>query len=156
MGFKLGFEAKLYRQSTGTREAWPEGSGVPASLVEITNVKDLNFSQDHEEVDVSTRAGGGYKQTAAGLKNASIEFGMVYDTADAGFLAIQAAYQARANIALAALDGDVEVAGTQGLWADWQVIGFQKSEALGEAQMVNVTLKPGRSDVPPEWVTVQT
>ena len=140
MGIKMGFEAKLYR-NTGSYESpvWNE----------VENVKDLTSGGDAEEVDVTT---------VAGLKDASVEFDMVWDTEDADFSAFQDAFfattPAEKCIEVAVMDGDIAVAGSEGLRATMAVTNFSRNEALGEALAVSVTLKPTYADNPPEWYVV--
>src|SRR5512146_2031330 len=107
---KLGLDAKLYYCAAGI-------GGTP-EWTELTNVKNVTLSLQKGEADVTTRANNGWKATAGTLKEGSIEFEMVWDTEDAGFTAIQTAYFTNGTIGLAAMDGDVETVGSQGLWAD--------------------------------------
>lgn len=151
--FILGLNAKAYRLTTGTRAAWP-ASGAPASLEEMANVKDVTINLETGEADVTTRGGSGWRQTAATLKDGSVEFEMIWDPGDADFAAIQSAWANGTNIAMAFLDGASDTAGVQGLWADFQITNFSVSQALEEAITVSVTAKPARSDVAPAWVTV--
>ena len=78
MGVKLGLDAKLYR-NTGTQAApvWNE----------IKNVKDVTLNLEAGEADVTTRGNAGWRATVATLKDGSIEFDMVWDTADDDFSA---------------------------------------------------------------------
>jgi hypothetical protein len=147
MGAKLGMEAKLYR-NTGTYE-------IPM-WVELTNVKDLTLNLEKGEADVTTRANAGWKATAATLKEGSIEFEMVWDTADAGFTAIKDAWFNNATIEMAVLDGPIAQAGSQGLRASFAVINFSRKEPLEEAITVSVTIKPTYAEHAPEWMTVQS
>lgn len=153
MGTLLGLDAKLYRLSTGTRAAWP-GTGSPSNLDEIPNVRDLTLNLSRAEADVTTRGSNGWRVTVGALKDASLEFEMVWDPADTDFVAIRDAFMNGTTIALAALDQAKATTGAQGLWADWRVTGFSKTEPLEDAQKVSVTIKPSYSAVPPEWVTV--
>jgi hypothetical protein len=66
---KLGMEAKLYRNT---------GSYAAPTWSEMTNVKDLTLNL---EADVTTRGNAGWRATIAALKDGSIEFEMVWDTA---------------------------------------------------------------------------
>ena len=155
MSKKRGKDAKLYYLSTGTRAAWP-ASGPPDNLTEITNCRDLKIGFEKTEIDASTRASS-YEAILTGLKKAPLEWGMVYDTADTAYQAIRDAFFNDTVIALAVLDGDADTAGTQGFWADWEILKFEEDEALEGAYLVNVSAKPsGRSDVAPARVTVGT
>lgn len=154
MGFKLGLDAKIYRQTSGTRAAWPATESAP-NLSEITNVRDVTVNMTKAEADATTRGSGGWKQTVATLKDASVDFEMVWDTADTHFTAIQESFTSQnTSIALAILDGVSTVEDTQGLWADFMVTGFEKQEPLEGVQMVKVTVKPTYSAVAPAWITV--
>ena len=145
MGFKLGMEARLYR-NTGTYET--------PTWTEIDNVKDVTLNLETGEADVTTRANNGWRATAATLKDGSVEFEMVWDTADAGFTAIQEAYFDNTSIEFAIMDGDIATSGTQGLRATMAVTNFSRNEPLEEAITVSVTIKPTYADNAPEWMEV--
>ena len=61
---------------------------------------------------------------------------------DAGFTAIKDAWFGNTSIEFAILDGDVGVAGSQGLRGTFSVTKFSRSEPLEEALSVSVTAKP--------------
>jgi len=145
MSAKLGMEAKLYR-NTGSYESpvWAE----------VENVKDLALNLEAGEADVTTRANDGWRATIATLKDASVEFGMVWDTEDADFSAIQDAYFDGTSIEFAVMDGDIETEGSEGLRATMAVTAFSRDEPLEEAITVTVTIKPTYADNPPEWYVV--
>jgi hypothetical protein len=147
MAVKLGSEAKLYFCAAGIGET-PEWT-------EITNVKDLTLNVEQGEADVSTRGAGGWKATIGTLKDAVIEWEMVWDTADEGFEAVRDAFFGGTLLGLAVMDGDIEEAGSEGLWADCAILKFDRSEALEEAITVSVTAKPTYSANPPEWKTIE-
>lgn len=157
---KMGFKAQLYYLPTGTRASWgTTTAGVttgaaPAGLAVCGNTRDLTLNLSKAEADATTRNNNGWKAILAGLKEGSIEFEMLWDTADAAFTAFFNAWLNDTNIGVAALDGDKATAGSQGLWADFQVIGFTKKEPLNEPQSVSITMKPGYSTVAPQWVSV--
>jgi hypothetical protein len=145
MAVKLGLDAKLYR-NTGTFPApvWDE----------IKNVKDVTLNLEAGEADVTTRGNAGWKATVATLKDGSVEFEMVWDTADTDFAAIRDAFLNKTPIDLAVLDGDVTITGTQGLRADFMVTKFTRSEPLEEAITASVTVKPTYSPNAPSWMIV--
>jgi hypothetical protein len=153
MGHKLGIEGVLYYLSgTNARVAW-SGTGQ-AGLTALGNTKDVTLNLEKGEADTTTRTNNGWKATVGTLKEASIEWEMVWDTDDAGFTAMQTAWLNDTNIALAVLDGAHNVTGSQGLWADCQIISFSRSEPLEEAMSVKVTAKPAYSALAPEWAKV--
>jgi len=134
---KLGMEAKLFYGVAGATAA-----------TELTNVKDVTLNLESGEADVTTRGNAGWRATVGTLKTGSVEFEMIWDSADAGFAAIKDAYFNNTPIALAILDG----VGGEGLDADFSITNFSRKEALEEAITVSVTAKPTYSTRAPAWV----
>ena len=135
MAFRLGKDAKAY--IAGATAGF-------ANLVEMTNVKDLTLNHETGEADTTTRANAGWRSTMATLREATAEFEMVWDSADANFAKIQAAWMASTTLEAAFLTGDVAGApdpGIQGPYAHWSVTNFSRSEPLEEAITVSVTMK---------------
>jgi len=146
MSVVLGKDAKLYFCA--------DGIGGTPQWTELSNVKNVSVNLQKGEADVTTRGNNGWKASVGTLKEGSIEFEMVWDTEDAGFEAVSAAYFGDTLIGIAAMDGDIIEAGRRGLWADMAVIDFSQEEPLEEALSVKVTLKPTYSANPPEWKTI--
>ena len=137
MAVVLGLDAVLYRGTAGSQAA-----------TEVTNVKDLSINLESGEADVTTRATEGWKASVATLKEASLEFGVLYDTADADFNAFQSAYFSNTPLALFITDGN-----GSGLDADFSITGFDLTQNLEEAMTVSVKAKPTASTRAPQWVT---
>ena len=97
---------------------------------------------------VTTRGNGGWKATVATLKDASVEFEMIWDTGDAGFTAIKNSYFNNTAISLLILDAATS---GQGLDADFMVTKFTREEPLDEAIVVKITAKPTLSTRSPSW-----
>ena len=145
MAIRLGLNAKLYRNT---------GSYASPTWNEIGNVKDVTLNLESAEADVTVRANNGWRATVPTLKDASVEFEMVWDTEDADFEAIKDAYLGNTTIEILALDGPVSgtgSSGNQGLRATCSVTAFSRSEPLEEALSVSVTLKPAYAVNAPEW-----
>lgn len=142
----LGFEAKMYYQT--------DGAGGSAGWNLIDNVKDLSSNVSADEVEVTTRGGAGWKQFLAGLKDAGVSFDMVWDTGDAAFTAIKDAWLNGTLLGFQILDGANDADGSQGLQGDFYVTGFERTENVAEALMVNVTLKPAYSATAMTWLEV--
>lgn len=142
MSIKLGLDAKLYRNT-----------GSPGSLLWqlVSNVRDVTLNLETGEADVTTRGNVGWRATAGTLKDASIEFEMVWDTEDYHFVAFKDAFFGGSPVELLVMDDDASIAGSQGLQALCQIINFTRSEALEEAVAVSVTAKPTYSGSPPSW-----
>ena len=128
MAYKLGLDAQLFHGTAGQ-----------TASSEMKNCKDVTLNLETGEADITTRAAEGWRITAATLKEASLEFEMVWDTSDAGFKAIKDAYFNNTAIALFASDGD------------FVVTSFSRSEPLEEALTVSVTCKPTLVTRAPTW-----
>jgi len=137
-------DAKLYR-NTGTYAA--------PTWVEVSNVKDVTLNLEKGEADVTTRANAGWRATVGTLKDASIEFQMVWDTVDAGFDAIRQAFFNNTPLEFAVMDGDITDPDSEGLRATFDIFNFTRNEALEEAILVDVSIKPTYADNAPEWIT---
>jgi len=145
MAVKLGLDAKLYRNTaTFAAPTWNE----------IKNVKDVTLNLEAGEADVTTRGNNGWRATVATLKDGSVEFEMVWDSADDDFGSIRDAFLNKTALDLAVMDGDIATAGSQGLRASCMITNFSRNEALEEAITVSVTAKPTYSANPPSWLSV--
>lgn len=159
MGALLGKEAKFYTATTRATwgavgsDGYTHEGAAPSGLTEVKDIRDLSFPISTGEADVSTR-GSDWEQTLATMKKASIDFEMVYDTSDAGLIKIQSCFFTKANLPVAVLDGDKATVGTRGFWLDAMVTKFEVQQPLEGGQMVQISLKPGYSSVPPEPVKV--
>ena len=136
MAVVLGLDAVLLRGPAGS-----------TGSTEVKNVKDLTLNLESGEADVTTRATSGWKASIATLKEASLEFGILYDTEDADFTAFRDAYFSNTALALFVTDGN-----GSGLDADWSITGFSVEQPLEEAVTVSVTAKPTASTRAPAWV----
>lgn len=143
MGVRLGMEARLYRNAASY--------GTP-TWTEVANVKDVTLNLEKGEADVTTRANGGWRAKVGTLKEASIEFQMVWDTDDAGFAAVQAAFFGNTPIEFAVMSGPMTDPDSEGLRATCEVFSFTRNEALEEAIMVDVSIKPTYAAHAPAWI----
>ena len=151
MAFVLAENAKLYYNT---------GSYATPTWSEICNVKDLTLSLEKDEVDVTTRCSGGFKEYSDGLLDANVTFNMLYDPTDAAFTALQSAFFGKSAVEFAVMDGALPPASgetSQGLRATCMVKSFSRSESLGEALMTDVAIRPvANDDAAPEWHSVTT
>ncbi len=142
MAIRLGMDAKLYFKVGG--------QGGAGSWTLLTNVKDVTLSLEAGEADVTTRANNGWRATVATLKEATVEWEMVWDTGDAGFAAVKDAFLGNDVIGLQVLD-DTTPSG-EGLQADFMIVNFSRNEALEEAITVSVSAKVTYSTSAPTWL----
>lgn len=144
--FKLGMNAKIY-----------QGVGATAlgSLTVMDNVRDVTLNCDADEADVSSRANSGWKGVAAALRSGSVDFELLWKTADPGFIAIRNTYLGantapyQSTLELAILDGERGTSGVEGLKGRFSIISFSRSEPLTGAITVTVTAKLTEFD---RWV----
>lgn len=136
---KFGMDAKTY---------YSVGGQSGGSWVELTNIRDLTLSLESGEADLTTRANNGWRAIVATLKEANVEWEMVWDTDDPGFTAIKDAWFNKQPIGLKLLDRE----NGEGLQADFAILSFSRSEPLEEGITVSVTAKPTYSATPPSWI----
>ena len=136
MAIVLGLNAKLFRGEAGTTAG-----------EEVKNIKDVTLNLESGEADVTTRANDGWRASVATLKEASLEFSILYDTEDPDYNAFANAYFKNTPLSLFVSDG----AGT-GLDADFSITSFSVEQPLEEALSVSVTAKPTASTRAPEWL----
>ena len=146
MSIKYGIDGKLYHCVAGI--------GATPAWLEMSNVKNLSLNMSAGEADVTTRGNGGFKATAALLKEASIEWESIWDPADTALQVIKAAFIARTHVGLAIMDGPVATVGSEGLWADCAITGFNRDENLEGAMVIKITAKPTYSANAPLWKVV--
>lgn len=145
MALVVAENAKLYYNS---------GSYGSPTWVEVSLAKDVTLNLEKSDIDVTTRGSGGFTEYANGLIDASIEFSCLYNTADAAFQAVRDAFINKTNIEMLVLDGSTGTSGSQGLRAIMLVGSFTRNETLGEALMVDVSMKPvANDDSVPAWYT---
>jgi hypothetical protein len=146
MAIVLGLNAKLYR-NTGTfsTPVWNE----------IDIARDVTLTLESSEADVSSRVSQ-WRATAAALKDASIEFQMVWDQAHADLVAVKDAWVNNTDLELLVLDGSSATTGNSGLRAICRIFSFTRNEALEEALTVDVVAKPSYAAAAqvPTWYTV--
>lgn len=147
MALVLGLNAKLWIAETTSGQ----GEGT-YNLV--TNARNVTMSLEAAEADVTTRANAGWRANVPTLKDASVEFEMMYDTADSRFEEVQEAFLDGNDLWVKVLDGGTTHTGGSGLKALCRVTSFSISQGLEEAVTVSVTLKPTYttdSNKAPSW-----
>lgn len=142
----IGLSCKLYYD--------PAGIGSTPTWVEITNAQDVGLPLTADEVEASTRGGGGFKQFLAGLIDAGITWTMVWVDGDTDITALRTAFLSRAPIGLAVMTGGIAAAGSEGLWLDVIVTGFDRQEPLNGAVTVAITVKPALTENTPQWKVI--
>lgn len=144
MSYRIGLDAKIH-VNTGTYAS--------PTWAEIEDAQDVTLTLEASEAEI-TRRGSGWRATLQAIKDASVEFDLVYDPTDTEFIAIREAFFDRETIEMAVMDGPIATAGSQGLRATMSVLNFSRNEPLEEALTVSVTVKPAPAANDPEWKTI--
>lgn len=144
--FVLGMKGFLYFKVGGVDSA--------NDFTLLTNVRDVTLNTEKAEADVTTRQNAGWRATVGTLKNASLDFEMIWSPGNAGFTAVQEAYLDDLIIGFKVFDGDEAVSGSQGLVADFNIINFTRTEPLEDAMKVTVNAKIAFSETAPVWEEV--
>lgn len=140
MAHVVGYECKLLYKAGGQ-----SGGGA---FTELTNVRDATTTVECDVADLTTRGNAGFDAVVPTIMRATIEFQMVWDTADTGFEAIKDAFFNRALIGFQSLDGT----GGRGLQGDFYIVSFTRNESLTDAVTVDVSARIGYSSNPPQWL----
>lgn len=149
MAIRLGLDAKLWIAGTTSGQ-------VPTTYNVVSNARNVSLSLESAEADVTTRSNAGWRANVPTLKDATIEFEMIYDTDDARFGQIQEAFLDNGELWVKVLDGGELDTDGEGLVALCRVTTFSINQALEEAITVSVTLKPTYTSDPddaPSWQT---
>jgi len=105
------------------------------------------------EADVTTRNNSGWRANRGTLKDFTLEFMMVHDTADTDWQAFRDSFLNNTSIEVLVLDGAVGTSGSQGIRATVEVFNFTRGEELENAMMTTVSCKPTYATNPPAWYT---
>jgi hypothetical protein len=124
---------------------------ILASLTVLDQTRDVTLNLSAGEADVTTRANSGWRATAATLREATVEFEMVWKPGDTGFEAIRDAFLTNGVIELAVLDQLRTVSGAQGPKGNFSITSFSRGEPLEDAIITSVTAKMTSFA---EWVEV--
>jgi predicted secreted protein len=137
-GVVLGLDAALYIDL--------ETNYVTPTWSLVSNCRDLTLNLEKNDADVTTRGANGWRQRVAVLKDASVEFEMVWNTADPNFQMIQAAFLAitfpQNTLNVAVMDGPITGHGQEGLKGSMMVSSFTRKEPLEDALKVDVKFIP--------------
>lgn len=141
----MGFQGKAYYNS-GTY-------GSPTWAL-MSNVGDIEVTDEMTESEIGLRAGAGFMFYAAGLRKLSFAWKMLYDQADTVQTALLGFYVARTATEFLFLDQIVATAGSSGLRVLCAITKFARTEPLDGAMMVDVAVKPAYSANVPATHTV--
>jgi len=140
----VGLSCKLFI-NTGTYAA--------PTWTEVTIARDVAVNLEATEAEASSRAST-WKEFLVALKDASVEFDILYEGADTNLVLIRDAFLNGTDIEILAFDGASATVGNQGLRATCKCFAFSRNEPMEEAVTNAVTMKPTpNSDAAPAWFT---
>lgn len=137
MSKKVGLDCYFYYCSTALGDANPPAD---ATWVEVGAVKDASASGEVGTADVTSRGNRNRRAHRPTLIDDTLELTALWDPEDAGLLAFQTARLNRTSVAIAMMDGDIEVAGSRGIVGNFYVTKFGRNEALEQGVEVPITL----------------
>jgi hypothetical protein len=194
----LGIDCALYFMPTWIRESGAEDSNLAltwdavaqswgsGAWEEIEPVTQVTLNMTTSEADVTTRASNGWRQVVPTLKDASVDFSILWQPDDALFADLLKIFIDQCPMSFLILDGTVAnsagdepnqypttsvamgdpgtwttppyrctgIGDRTGLWADFAVMSFTRNEALEEAVMADISIRPTVGLVTPEWITI--
>lgn len=145
----LGRNCKLYRNTA---------SYATPTWSEQQNCQDVTIKYDSEDVDVTTRGSGGYRQMAQAFKSLEVTFTCLDDMSDADVAALRDAWKNGTTVDYKVTNGTSPPASGESIWyarAEWSVT-IEESQSLAGAATLNITLKPGASSNAPDVDTETT
>ncbi len=135
MANKLGMNAAAYYAASST-SAPTDASGMTL----LDNITDVTCNFDKAEADITTRGNSGWRAKVTTVREATVDFEMIWDTEDAGFAAVRNAWLNDTTLAMAFLSEVSSSSTSEGIVGDFSVKTFTKSESLEDAQKVSVSL----------------
>lgn len=147
MAAVLGIDCVAY-QNTGTfgSPTWTARNSVTG--VEVSNTL--------ATADITRRGGNGYRQKVGTLAEGDVTFDLIYDSSDAFFDAIDAAYRGRTTIDMWFGSDLISVDGARGFRAAFAVTDFSESQQLEDAIRYSVTLSVSGSEPAPGYYDADT
>lgn len=140
---KVGFEGVI-----GIKAGGISGSG---NFLPVTLARDVEADASHAEADFTSRASQGFEQMEPTFKQLEVTLNVIYDPDDEAFAALKEAYDARSQIGVAMMDGDLDTG--NGWMFNGKVFNWRWGQPLRDAMTIDVTIKPSYSpEEPPEWV----
>jgi len=123
------------------------GTAGSTAATTALNITDVTLETSAIEADAKSRASTTWVPTKVAMLQATLTFTMLDEEGDAAIAAVKAAYFAKGKIAFYPTD----VAGGDGLDADYNITGLSRNESLTEIISYSVTAKPNNEQREPSW-----
>jgi hypothetical protein len=138
MALHDGWDAKAYKGDAALTSA----DASTGTWSELTFLKTVTVNDEMGDNDVTSRAGGGNREHRPGLRDVSVDLEFDYDSGTTLYDALEDAYQARTEIALAFMDGAIATSGSNGIAGNWKLYNWQRSEPIDGVITVTCTARP--------------
>lgn len=171
--FVLGIDCILYMQTAAQRASTPPVNPyIPAdagNFTELETVQDVTLNLSASTADLTNRRSSGWRQMVSTLKEGSADFTVLWQPDDLVFEDLLNAYLAQCPRAFLILDGPNtgmsasdtddenrcdESGKVTGLYGDFTVSSFSRSEALEEGVTADATIELGVGLIYPEWISL--
>ena len=129
---KIGLNCKAYIDPSGVGES---------TWALLTDVIEITKSTTKNTATKKTRANT-YELKKAAQRTQTIEITYFYDPANAGFMALEAAFHGDTTVGLAFMDGLIATAGSKGWQGDYIVTEMSDPEPLEEFLSVTFKAEP--------------
>ncbi|WP_437205860.1 hypothetical protein [Planctomicrobium sp. SH664] len=122
---------------------------------ELEPVGEVTINDTRNEGTVKDRRSQ-FEKTKLGQRVYSIDATVTHVKGDATLAAVRAAYETGVPIAVAAMTGDIETPGEEGMQLDCYVTAMTSPQPFEDIQTVDITFKPAaESDEEPVYVVVE-
>lgn len=149
MAVKVGLDGRAYYSAAGI--------GTP-TWVEI-KCRSVSSPLSKGEADVSSRPAGSTAKAFKLSKGTLIEFApeieMVADTENPAYLVLRAAFLSGAAIGMAFMSEEITTPGSEGVWADVEVMEMSREEPIEGEMVVTFGLRPTATANAPLWKVVE-
>lgn len=139
MSKKQGYSGKAYKASAALADALA-ATATAATWTEWTGIISVNEGGGATSVDATTRANSGYKQTDVVLIDVAFDIEIFWDPSDTILVALQTAYHARTEVAMAFMDGAIATTGSNGRVSNFKVTKFLRDEPIDGLMMCHISV----------------
>ncbi len=109
-----------------------------ASPTTVAKCRDFSMSSQGKEIDISTRAGAGWKEFMQGLKEYDLSWEQLWLSSDTAYTDLQTAFMGGTVLAWSAVDAATSGKGFSG---NMIITKLEQKEPLDGALMVSLTAK---------------
>src|SRR5262245_37856757 len=143
-GNLVGLDMKAYFNSA---------SYATPTWVLIATCRDVTLDMSRGTADLSRR-GSTWRRNRGTLKEGTVSMEIIYDTADAAYDKLSAAFLAGTIVDITLADGTLPTGPAEYFRSEYEVTGFSRNEPLEDAVTISVELTIAATVNEPNFVTV--